>query len=754
MSNEKVKSENFQNFGGINTKSSPYMTGPMEFLDLKNLDFQTPGSLCERWGSTMYVGQTFPGQINSLFEFARLDGSSYVLSSYSGGIFSGATTGNAQGLSLTLLGATIQSWAAVNFLQIVPPNPSGSNSAQIYSLGANFFGVSTSPVYGTGDPSGAGQLRGSTFEITPFAAQTDNTIDYAVLDNFLFMADGNKFLKYDGITTYPVGLPPLLWATNGVIDAAGNVTADRGFGAKTGSSTGANAIGFQFGPSFGIYYLYGSYVNNRGFEGPIWPLLAIRADNQFNASLVTSLAGATGQLQASITIATPVSYGISSINIYSFYDPYNTSIGQTFTHFLTDSFYQNVQSRFWNLGSPCLLQTVVASGTSFTSFELGTTNAASGISLSSQLLIQQNAFGVLEPTAPNSYFPIGLTLHINQSSKYPDYVALTGFYPRYIETFENRLFLAGFSSTPSTVWFSDVAEPEGYAPDFNFECRTNDGDYISGLKTYGTRLYVFKKYSFHVLIGDSPNNFSLSEVSDQYGCLNNRCIAVHDNVILFLDRKGVIEWNGSQISMRSQKIQPIFDRMNFSAALTNACMVHDKLRNQILVSIPVDGSTTNNMVCVFDYLVGAWTTYTGLSISSLAQIQGRNNTKNAFYGSYSGVINWFGASFTSDNGVGFTTYLKTRFLHDMGDSTQKMFRRMYLNTDSPASSTLTFGVNFFQDYGSSVVLGTTIVLSQFQNRIDFGVSAKSLAFEMSNLQSSIPLRIHGFTVESRFLRRV
>jgi hypothetical protein len=737
LSNQKFKSENYTQLGGINSKASPYLTGPHEFLDLQNLDFQTPGSLSERWGSTQYFGQTFPGQINSLFEFSKLDGSSYVVSSYSGGIHFGATTGNVQGVSLTTLGATVQVWGAVCGLFLAPPATVGSNRAIVSAMGAYYKG-DTSIVYG-GDQ--AHLTQGQTFYINPFALQSDNTLSCAVLNDRMFLADGSKFLKFDGATVWPVGLPGPLWATNTLPSPNDNTVP--GFGAITGSSTGGQ--GFRFGPSLGTYYLFASYVNNRGFEGPIWPLVAVVANNQFNASIITTLdSGTTGTLNVTLTLATPIQYGISTIKIYSYYDPYNTTLGQTYTNF-SSQFYDTISSRFWNLSTPVLLHSVSASGSTITTFPIGTSTG--GMSL-----LQSNLIGPLESTVPNSYTPLGLTLAITPPSRQPDYVAMTNFYPRFLETYQNRLIMSGFSAMPSQVWFSDTTEPEGVAIDSNFEVRTNDGDYITGMKSYSTRLYIFKKHSFHALNGDSPTNFFLQEISAQYGCFNNRCAVIYDDILIFLDQKGVMMWNGASLSNISQKIQPLIDRINYSVALNTACVEHDKLRNQILIAVPIDGSSTNNILLVYDYLVGAWTTYKGLSISALKAIQGRNNTKNAFYGSYSGTINWFGSSYLSDNGTGFTTYLKTRFLHDMGDTTQKMFRRLYLNADAP-SATMVFGVNFFQDYGSSVVLGATIVLGQFQNRIDFGISAKSIAFELATIQTSGPLRIHGYTVESRYLRR-
>ncbi len=753
MANEKIKSENYQQFGGINSHWSPYVLSPLEFLDIVNFDFQTVGSLTQRWGSTQYFGQTFPGPIKSLTEVSYLSGASYVITSHSGGIWYGATTGTNQGMSFTIQNATVGLVAAVNMFSITTPNPSGSNFGFFKPIGDYYLGLTTLPVYGYG--SSAGSALGESFYIDPVGLQADNALDYAILDNFLFMADGTKFLKFNGVTTTPVGLPPVLWATNADYVRTGN--GPKGFGSITGSSTGGT--GFQYGPSFGSYYLWASYVNNRGFEGPIWPLTVVIGNNAFNATTaIDPGAGNTGILQATIVLATPLQYGISAINIYSFYDPYNVSIGQSYAPAgnligVNTTFDKNIAERFWNLGPPNLMQTISASGSTFTAFQLG-------VPASAQAALQANAIGAIESTVPNSYLPLGLTVLPGLQNQQTSYGALysietdiVNYVPRYLETYQNRLFLAGFSTTPSTVWFSDLAEPEGYTPDANFEVRTNDGDVITCMKAYSTRLYIFKERSFHVLSGDSPQTFFLQEISNQYGCLNNSCAVIFDDMLVFLDQKGVILFNGSQLSVLSPKVQSYFDRMNFNVALQTAVMAHDKLRNQVVIGIPIDGSSTNNITLVFDYLLKAWTTYEGYTPTVYATIQGRNVTKNLFYGDNVGRVNWFGPSFMLDNGTGMSLYFKSRFLHDLGESIQKQFRRLYINA-TPPGATLLMPVHFYQDYGTSIVASVTFPLGVFQNRIDYGISAKSLAFELYAFPTVKPLQIHGFTIESRLQRRV
>lgn len=714
MSNEKLKTEEYQNLGGINSKNSPYITGPMEFLDIVNYDFQTPGSLCQRWGSTQYVGQTFPGSVSALYEFTKLNGASYVFIGHTGGLWFGATTGNSQGASFTNLAATLSSWFMI------------FTNGYYHQLAATDYRTAGVRVAFQDDPDfmiseGFRPLvQGSaTLSINP-QIQAGNTLDFVTFQNYMFAADGNMFYKFDGATAYPIGVPPI----SGV-----SYTVDT-------SNISGNT--FVMGLSTGHYAVYASYVNNRGFEGQPTPIGIV------NTAMTGSTFGAT-YLVADFYVPAPLSYGISSINFYYYY---SLTALTTNTPATGNALNAIGPTNLWSLPYT-FFRNMPLSGSTLVDFQFGTTAAG----ISTAVMLGNN--GSL-PSVSNQQYLIsfGLTLQINPAN--PPFVTeidLLPVYPKYLELYQNRLFASGFSGSASTIWYSDIAEPEGFLPDSNFEVRTNDGDVVTAMKAYTTAFYVFKQKSFHVLTGDNPDNFLLRQISDQYGCINNRCAFTFDDYLVFLDQKGVILWNGSRLEVLSNKIQPVFDLMNFSAAQSVAIGAHDKLRNQILFAIPINGSAVNNVTLVYDYLVGAWTKQDGYSPSVFASIQGRNNTKNLFYGGSSGSVNWFGSSFGLDNGVGCTLYYKTRFLHELGDSTQKQFRRFYLNTDAP-SATLSFNMNFFQDYGSSVVLNRTFSINQFQNRMDFGISAKSLAYEMSKVGSTIALRVHGFTIESRLQRRV
>jgi hypothetical protein len=222
--------------------------------------------------------------------------------------------------------------------------------------------------------------------------------------------------------------------------------------------------------------------------------------------------------------------------------------------------------------------------------------------------------------------------------------------------------------------------------------------------------------------------------------------------MLFLDKKGIVRFNGANIDIISTPIQTIFERMNVSAARQTATAVHDKIRNQVMFGLPVDGSSTNNLTVVYDYLLGAWTTYEGYSPAVFALAKGRLSNKSVFYGDYNGRVNHFGSSFLADNGVGYTCLVKSRFVSELGQGVQKQFRRLFVNVDEKSGSTLQ--IKLYQDYGSSVQATRYIMQTPFQSRIDFGLSAKSMSFELSNFSSADTVRLHGWVIHYRFQRNV
>lgn len=315
-----------------------------------------------------------------------------------------------------------------------------------------------------------------------------------------------------------------------------------------------------------------------------------------------------------------------------------------------------------------------------------------------------------------------------------------------VESFNNFLFFAGDYNNPSTVYYSNLGEPQGSEPENFFQVKSVNGDIITCLYEFQDSLIIFKNNSFYELRGASPEVFQVRELSVEYGCLNNFGVAQFENKLWFVDKKGIVEFNGANVKLVSEPIESYLDQVDKSKIRA----FHLKGKNQVWFC-------AEGKCFVYDYFVEAWTIFDDIECDT--------DTGAAIlsYGATTQDVSYFiqGASFQSlarfndslntDFGQDITLIAKTRFHKRLKESTQELWRRLYVNADVGATQSVT--LNFYSNYSQTASLVSSVVVSQFQERIDFGVSAKSLSVEFI-IRASQSIRVNGYTLESRYLRSV
>lgn len=542
----------------------------------------------------------------------------------------------------------------------------------------------------------------------------------------LWMANGQKWRSWDGTTLFSIGLPCANSRIEGDLTdiASGNASLFSIMGATMQSATDPAGL------RAAVYAAYG-YVRADGYLSPI--------DFISNARLVT-----------------PVNIGISP---KEWSDVTQSNYGQSVTY------------------------PIFISG-----FSIPTGMGISAIAL----FLAQDQFtgapnlGYRVPNFPSSFtlspdadltrfyyyatYPVStLTLTISGITNWSEYVVQNGLanfsgtpvcyfdshIPKYIDINQNIMFMAGFSGAPSEVWFSDVGDPESLQPENRFEVRTNDGDRVMAIKAYSNQLLILKERSFHKVFGDSADNFALVELSTQYGCISNKTVVEFKEKLAWLDRRGVLEFNGSSWDIISTPVESTFRRMNLAVAREKACAVNFTYRNQLWFGIPLDSSTQNNVTVVYDYLIGAWTFFDGFNPASFALMKSTLNTPTVFTGNYSGVIRYFHESFYGDNGQGITCYGELSFDKTKENETN-MFRRFFLDNNRVSGGvTGVINCRVFADYDRTTVRQTfAIYQNQFQTRAEIGVPGKAVAADFSHNSASLPLLINGYSWAWRFLRNV
>jgi hypothetical protein len=642
----KQKSECYTNFGGIDVKSSQYVTDITEFLNLKNVDFRVVGSLSSDSGSTAYT------TVNSTLPILGV--ADYFSQSLSTG-----STDYIFGGTVTIVGVDQQNVCDCT--------------------GGTFLPLMHSRVTG-------GVLNPTSF----------------VLANSLYGCNGIDAWTYQGSTVawqFSLGKPFI-----------------RSANPSPQYNAGTSLVG-----SLSVYY---ALLRQDGFYGPVNTAgFSTTGSNSIffypasGPDLNIALTGNPGSPLSPANVSFG-SFGLSGI--------------QMWLQFNNGPIYAKTSLLGITTGQPL--------GVSFAA-----DYATNGWSINA---------AIPNPSDFQGAFVYGLG-----STQGSDNSQALGSNPNVQEYFYNQLFSAGFgSSFRSRVIFSNAGTPEQADYRNFFDVAPNDPNGVSAMKAYFTQLAIFKPDSSWALSGTGPETFSLSQVSPIYGCIAKRAACVWNQKLWFLDKQGICEWNGANTSVISTKVQTFFERMNVSVAALSAIMVHVKERNEVWTAIPIDGSSFNNIIIIYDYVAQAWRTrtcppgnLTEMNVLSLGSAKPKN-----YFGTYSGMIGTFGNSFIGDNGAGFTSVIKTGFQSEMGNSVTKMFRRLFVDATVPAGQTQAIQVNFYADHSTTAAYQTTMVISNTpsQQRIDFGIPGKSLSVEFIYNGNGGFLQLNGYTIEFRFQRSV
>jgi len=271
---------------------------------------------------------------------------------------------------------------------------------------------------------------------------------------------------------------------------------------------------------------------------------------------------------------------------------------------------------------------------------------------------------------------------------------------------------------------------------------------------------LFKNRSFYSLTGTSPP-YPNVQISDQYGCISNRAIVSFNSLLWFLDQKGIVQYDGANVGVISNRMESVFKSMNLAAAKQRAIMIHVKARNEIWTAIPINGATFNNHMVIYDYVANAWSEWSGPLPASMIMGVDPNQAQTPIYGGQSANIQYFNSGLFTDGGQGFTCSVTPRYFggmnHEMGFSVEKLFRKLYfdITDNNNTGQTTVMSVKLLTDFGTSnAVQSQTFAMAGgfTQTRIDFGVAGKAMTYQLSFVPQTAALNFNGYTIEYRYQR--
>ena len=161
--------------------------------------------------------------------------------------------------------------------------------------------------------------------------------------------------------------------------------------------------------------------------------------------------------------------------------------------------------------------------------------------------------------------------------------------------------------------FSDILDQNTYDRVYGqFRFNAGESDFIVGFHSFSDdKLVVFNRNSIHIVANSLDLGSSISQViTNEVGCLardsiqqiGNNMIFLSDNGVYGLDFVDLYNLRGQDVPL-SASIQGTIDRINQNHA-DKAVSVY--FNNRYYLAVPLDNSTTNNALLIYNFLNKQW----------------------------------------------------------------------------------------------------------------------------------------------------
>lgn len=161
---------------------------------------------------------------------------------------------------------------------------------------------------------------------------------------------------------------------------------------------------------------------------------------------------------------------------------------------------------------------------------------------------------------------------------------------------------------------SDIFDADTYDRLNNqYRIASGGADKVVGIQPFAdNNLLVFCRNSIHIIanVGGDLSQTVVKEVTREVGCVARKSIVQVGNQVFFLSDNGVYSVDfGDLYNLRgatlplSEAIQPIITRINPNFADRAVAIYHD---NRYYIAVPLDGSSENNAILVYNFINGGW----------------------------------------------------------------------------------------------------------------------------------------------------
>jgi hypothetical protein len=288
--------------------------------------------------------------------------------------------------------------------------------------------------------------------------------------------------------------------------------------------------------------------------------------------------------------------------------------------------------------------------------------------------------------------------------------------PDFIENHLNRIWtLEG-----NTLRFSalDTSVTEEHFNDFDTANNagsiiipSSKGDIGTGLYSLNNGLYVFQRRSIWRLLGSSPSNFELRNVTNEIGMIDKRTLVEYGDLLTFLSDKGVYLFDGSNLKNISEGVV----NTSIDAWANKTSPVAVLWNNTYLISYTSNSGSYNDEALFYHYEMGVWGKFENIHASDWVVWDGSNDSGQIYFSSSNqGVMYRFDTG-SHDDGYEITTRYVTPSLSFGTGMNDKAIKKFYIQQLSLGDWEMT--VTQLANISETETTGTAINLSPGTNSL-------------------------------------
>ena len=176
-----------------------------------------------------------------------------------------------------------------------------------------------------------------------------------------------------------------------------------------------------------------------------------------------------------------------------------------------------------------------------------------------------------------------------------------------------RLFLLNTDKANAALFWSNVddlglAVPDEVSPKNSIIVEEGNTTSGTALIEYSSSLFVFKDDAIFRVSQINTDKFGVELIYKGVGCVNQQCVVVAGDAIVFLDKNGVYRYSGGEPNLISAEFTEYFKKDVNQDQIEKSFMIHDKDNDVVMIFLPVGEEQVHcNRCLVGDLRNGTWT---------------------------------------------------------------------------------------------------------------------------------------------------